>query len=255
MRADTPVYAAMSGGTVPADLDVRAQALKLEHLLNMSSGLDCDDADPASPGNEDKMQEQTEQPDWYRYTLDLKMLRPPGEKARCTAASNPTWPAACWRVRPASPAGRAGGRAPGAPAPVPGLLRALPHAHRRRLHGRRRAAPPARLHEAGPGACSTTAPGRAIASIQQEWSDLATKSHYYSEAYKFHYGYLWWGVDYPYQGRTIRAYFASGNGGQISIAVPELQLAMAFHAGNYNDSGGRKATREYVPQFILPAVQ
>jgi len=88
----------------------------------------------------------------------------------------------------------------------------------------------------------------------KEWSDLATKSHYYSEAYKFHYGYLWWGVDYPYRGSTIRAYFASGNGGQISMAIPELQLAMAFHAGNYNDVGGRKATREYVPEFILPAV-
>ena len=81
----------------------------------------------------------------------------------------------------------------------------------------------------------------------REWSDLATESHYYSDAYKFHYGYLWWGVDYPFQGRTIRAYFASGNGGQISMAIPELQLAMAFHAGNYNDVGGRKATREYVP--------
>lgn len=59
---------------------------------------------------------------------------------------------------------------------------------------------------------------------------------------------------YPYKGRTIRAYFASGNGGQISIAVPDLQLAMAFHAGNYNDVGGRMATRTYVPESILPAV-
>jgi len=33
-----------------------------------------------------------------------------------------------------------------------------------------------------------------------------------------------------------------------------LDLAMAFHAGNYNEASGRKAAREYVPEFILPAV-
>ena len=46
----------------------------------------------------------------------------------------------------------------------------------------------------------------------------------------------------------------SGNGGQISMAIAELDLAMAFHAGNYNEASGRKATREYGPEFILPAV-
>ena len=46
----------------------------------------------------------------------------------------------------------------------------------------------------------------------------------------------------------------SGNGGQISMAIPELDLPKAFHAGNYNEASGRKATREYVPEFILPAV-
>lgn len=46
----------------------------------------------------------------------------------------------------------------------------------------------------------------------------------------------------------------SGNGGQISMAIPELDLAMALHAGNYNEASGRKATREYGPEFILPAV-
>ncbi|HEX6158790.1 MAG TPA: serine hydrolase, partial [Thermoanaerobaculia bacterium] len=75
--ASTKVYAAF--GRTPAD--PRAQKLTLDHLLTMSSGLDCDDSDENSPGNEDRMQEQTEQPDWYRLILDLKMIREPGEKA------------------------------------------------------------------------------------------------------------------------------------------------------------------------------
>ena len=38
------------------------------------------------------------------------------------------------------------------------------------------------------------------------------------------------------------------------MAIPELDLAMALHAGNYNEASGRKATREYLPEFTLPAV-
>lgn len=39
------------------------------------------------------------------------------------------------------------------------------------------------------------------------------------------------------------------------MAIPELQLAMAFHGGNYNDVGYRKYTDEYIPEFILAAVE
>ena len=52
--------------------------MTVEHLLTMSSGLDCDDNNDNSPGNEDVMQEQTKEPDWYRYTMSLPMVRSPG---------------------------------------------------------------------------------------------------------------------------------------------------------------------------------
>ena len=47
----TPVYEAM-GDAAGARNDPRKRALTVEHLLTMSSGLDCDDSDPASRGNE-----------------------------------------------------------------------------------------------------------------------------------------------------------------------------------------------------------
>ncbi len=77
---------------------------------------------------------------------------------------------------------------------------------------------------------------------------------YYFEASKQSYGYLWWVIEYPYKGRNIRAFFADGNGGQVVMAIPELDLVMAFYAGNYNDVGGRTAKSLYVPQYILPAI-
>ena len=72
--------------------------------------------------------------------------------------------------------------------------------------------------------------------------------------YKQHYGYLWWVREYPYKGRTVRAFSAGGNGGQVVMAIPELELVMTFHAGNYNHAGGRKGERVYVPEHILPAI-
>jgi len=68
------------------------------------------------------------------------------------------------------------------------------------------------------------------------------------------YGYLWWVEDYPYQGRTVRAFFAGGNGGQIVMGIPELDLVIAFYGGNYSDRALFVPQWVYVPQYILPAV-
>jgi len=57
--------------------------MTLEHLLTMSSGLVCDD------GNEDKMWDQTEEPDFYRLTLAVPQATPPGENAvYCSVSTN-----------------------------------------------------------------------------------------------------------------------------------------------------------------------
>jgi len=71
----------------------------------------------------------------------------------------------------------------------------------------------------------------------------------------FHYGYLWWSTEYPYAGRSVKAFFAAGNGGQIVLGFPELDLLINFWGGNYNDRPGVVPQRVYVPQFILPAVK
>jgi len=54
----------MNGGSFPADLEPRKRALTLEHLLTMSSGLDCDDADPELTRKRDVVTQQTDEPDW-----------------------------------------------------------------------------------------------------------------------------------------------------------------------------------------------
>jgi CubicO group peptidase (beta-lactamase class C family) len=68
------------------------------------------------------------------------------------------------------------------------------------------------------------------------------------------YGYFWNSVEYPYRGRKLHAYFAGGNGGQIFMGIPELQLVIGFTGGNYADPVLFRAQREFVPQDILPAL-
>jgi CubicO group peptidase (beta-lactamase class C family) len=70
------------------------------------------------------------------------------------------------------------------------------------------------------------------------------------------YGYQWWLIDYPYRNRTVRAFFAGGNGGQIVMGIPELDLVIAFYGCNYSDPPiSFIPQREYVPRYVLTAVQ
>jgi CubicO group peptidase (beta-lactamase class C family) len=245
----TPVYETMDGRAALAGLDPRKRALTVEHLLTMSSGLDCDDAAPASRGNEDTMQDQTAQPDWYRYTLDLPAVRRPGEKAVYGSAN-------------------------------PHLLGGvLARATSRRLPGlfRERLAEPLQVRRY---AMNLTPTGEAYMGggvrlaardflklaqvvldggrwrgrpvVGGEWARRSTSPLY--ELRGLHYGYLWWVADYPWKGRTVRAFFAGGNGGQIALGVPELDLAIAFFGGNYSDPVALVPQRAWVPRYILPAV-
>ncbi len=88
--------------------------------------------------------------------------------------------------------------------------------------------------------------------ISPEWAQKSVAPLY--PLRNLHYGYLWWVADYPYQGRTVRAFFAGGNGGQIVLGVPELDLVISFFGGNYSDPVMFVPQRVYVPQYILPTV-
>jgi CubicO group peptidase (beta-lactamase class C family) len=249
LDVSTPVYRVMNGGSFPAGLEARKQALTVEHLLTMSSGLDCDDRDPASVGNEDTMQEQTAQPDWYRYTLDLRMVRDPGEKA-VYGSANPNLLGGVLA--------RAAGR------PLPELFHDLiaePLGIKRYhlnltptgdayLGGGARFLPRDFMKLGQLMLNGGTWNGRPV--VTPEWCRRATAPRY--DLAGIRYGYLWWISDFPYKGRTVRAFFAGGNGGQAVIGIPELELLVAFYGGNYSDPATYVPQRVYVPKYILPTV-
>ena len=78
---DSPVYSYFPEYKPFANWDERKNKITVRDLLDMTSGLACDDHDPSSAGNEDVMQSQTAQNDWYKFMLDLPMARDPGGEA------------------------------------------------------------------------------------------------------------------------------------------------------------------------------
>jgi CubicO group peptidase (beta-lactamase class C family) len=69
------------------------------------------------------------------------------------------------------------------------------------------------------------------------------------------YGYLLWTFEYPYRGRMVSAAFLSGLGGQVVMVIPELDMVIAGYGGNYGDRAGWTVILEYIPKFILPALE
>jgi CubicO group peptidase (beta-lactamase class C family) len=77
---ETKVVDLLAGLGPFANPDPRKSQITLAHLMTHTAGLACNDNDDASPGNEGTMQTQRQQPNWWKYTLDLPMAHDPGTR-------------------------------------------------------------------------------------------------------------------------------------------------------------------------------
>ena len=82
--ADIPVLALFPDRDV-ANVNQRKEQITLEHLLTMTSGLDCQDSYLYRWAGLNQMRAST---DWVQYVLDLPMVAPPGTRFEyCNGAS------------------------------------------------------------------------------------------------------------------------------------------------------------------------
>jgi CubicO group peptidase (beta-lactamase class C family) len=248
IRTTTPVYQTMLG-SVPRDLDPRKRAMTLEHLISMTAGYNCSGEN--APGDEDVMQQQREELDWYRYSLNVPMLTAPGDTiVYCSIEPNLA----------------AGMLQKIAGEPLPEMFYRLVARPMRmgRYHlflsptgdayggGGHRFLPRDFMKLAQLMLNEGKWEGRQI--ITSEWaakSGAALRNLSRTQTY----GWLWNSMAYDYRGRKVHALFAGGNGGQIFMAIPELELVIAFTGGNYSQAATFTAQREFIPRYILPAIQ
>jgi CubicO group peptidase (beta-lactamase class C family) len=196
------------------------------------------------------MQSQTAEPDWYRYTLNVPMLTAPGDTiVYCSIEPNlaggmlskiagEPLPEMFYRLvaRPLkmsnyhlalTPTGEAYGGGGHHFLPRDFLKLAQLMVNEGRWNGRQ---------------IISRAWARTSGSALRNLSRIQQ------------YGWLWNSVEYPYKGAKVRAFFAGGNGGQIFMGIPALDLVIGFTGGSYADPALFIPQRMIVPERILPAV-
>ncbi len=263
---DTPILPLFANRGPIANSDPRKAWITLGQIMTHTSGLACDDNDENSPGAEETMQRQPGQPDWARYTLDLPMVHDPGTRyayasggmnlagAAIATAAHAWIPELFerivatplqfgewhWNLMP-NHEGYLGGGAHLRPRDLLKLGQA--YLEGGTWKGRR-------IVSADWVRESTR--GRAAVNPATTGLDSTTFAKYYGEGAD---GYAWHPQSLKVGERTLQEYEANGNGGQILMVIPELDLAVVVTAGNYGQGALYTIRQRIVAQGILPGVR
>jgi CubicO group peptidase (beta-lactamase class C family) len=223
------------------------EKITIRDLLNMRSGLDADDTDPASPGNEDRLDDSK---DWIQSAYAVPMKRAPGQTyLYCSLNAFLT----------------------GA------IVENTTHVHLDEFvqqhlflplgiqHYQWRHVPVDRT--TGQGNLSISA--RDAAAIGQlmlndgvvngyrifshEWIDRSMAQQvpiHDSDPYADFYGYMWYTRAEPIGDHTVPVHFASGNGGNKIYIVPSLQMVVAITSSAYNKSWGQRRSQDILLKIL-----
>ncbi|MFI5371252.1 MAG: serine hydrolase domain-containing protein [Candidatus Eisenbacteria bacterium] len=247
---ESTVFSMMAGRGRFANDDPRKARITVGHLLTHTSGLACDDNDDDSPGNEDTMQRQTGA-GWWTYVLDLPMAFEPGTHyAYCSGGMNLVggalevatrrWIPEYFDSTVARPLGFATyhyNLMPDGEGYLGGGVQLRP----------RDLLKLGRVYLDG-GVWH----GRRI--VDSTWvrrsTRLQTGGTLGTDGYAWHLNVLKCGD------REYREFEANGNGGQMLIVLPELDMSVVFTAGDYQAASVWTRFRsELVPQRIIAAIR
>jgi len=233
-----------------ANWDDRKAQITVQHLLNMSSGLDANDSDRNSVAAEGNYQMQTGQPDWTKFALDAPMVADPGSQIVYGGAN---------------------------PLILGGILQAVLEepvewfAHRylfgplgvqeyRFFHD------PAGVLYGGGGMYMRPRDMAKFGQLyldggvwngerlmSEEWvRESLEKRGRIVNRWENEYGYLWWHSTIQMGDRTVESVEARGAGGQYIYVVPSLEMVVVITSGNYRN-GRYRQPEEIMERFILPA--
>ncbi len=220
--------------------------IQTRHLLTMSSGLDCDDFNWRSKGQEDRLYRTQ---DWVASFLALPPVHAPGEVARyCTAGVIALGEV----IAQASGMGFSDFADDALFGPLG-------------IHNYRWARFDNDEKVDTGGHLLLTPQGMAKLGllvlqegqweghqlISREWIQESTQPQ--TQVRDTPYGYLWWMDTLPYGEKRVKVIWASGNGGQLIFIVPEYDLVAVFTAGFYN-SDKTAVVFDIFYRSILPSV-
>ncbi len=263
--ADRTVERVLSEAGVTPTSEV-TNAITLGDLMTYTSGLDCA-ADDSSAGSEERMWTQDQEPNYWRFTARLEQLHPPGIRyAYCSGSANLVGAALVAFGK--EPVHALFDRLIARPLGFEPYHFALSPDGQGYLGGGMYMRPRDVLKVGALFTGGGEWNGAQI--IRPDWIFRSTLGRFpitpettglSREQFENNYiggkqAYIW-REDAVTSGETsYRIVEASGNGGQLLIIVPELDLAVVFTGGNYRD--GRVWNRwrdEFLGKHIIPAMQ
>ncbi len=220
--------------------------ITIEHLLTMSSGMDCNDWDKKSAGQEDKLYKKK---NWYDFMAALPMVRNPGsESYYCTGGvmvltrileltSGMDWrlQADEYLFKPMGITDVEYGHT--SKKKMPGA------SHRLYMRPRDVAKLGQLVLKWGQWKGKQLAPAAWIEQISFRKTQISGLD----------YSYLWWKLPFKKNGKKVDATCATGNGGQYILIFPEYDLVAVFTGGAYN-SQEDKLPFAIVNKVILPSL-
>lgn len=256
-----PAVFASHGKKVPPEKSL----ITLEHFLTYTSGLDTSE-DSNSAGSEDRLWEQRKE-DFWLYTARLPVLHPPGKLYAYSSASANMVGAALEQVT-STPVNEFFHEAIAKPLNFSTYHWNLTPNGKSYLGGGVYMRPRDILKIGALYAANGKWQNKQL--IPQEWVSLSTTTKINitpqttgltEEEFSNNYsadgqGYIWSVKEILAGNNAYRSYTASGNGGQMIIVVPDLELAVVFTGGNYRMfSVWGKWRQQIVGDFIIPALK
>jgi CubicO group peptidase (beta-lactamase class C family) len=225
------------------NVDDRKRSIRIVNVLNMQTGLDCDDGRESSPGNETHMYRRD---DWIKYVLGVPMQAAPGTTTSyCSGGVT---------VLGSIIAARAGSRLEDFARTY--LLAPLNMSDVRWLHSplgvtNASSAIQLRPRDAAKFGNLFLNGGRwnGVPVVPQAWVERSAQT---STAIRGEsYGWLWWKSHFQVNGAVQPGMYASGNGGNLILVLPGELLVVVITASNYYRNSN---SMSFYRDAILPTV-
>ncbi|WP_241507254.1 serine hydrolase domain-containing protein [Aquimarina sediminis] len=242
---DDPITKYLKNPVAKKNLDTRKDKITIRHLITMSTGLDCNDWDKNSKGQEDKVYKKK---DWLQYTLDLPMINDPGTVSDycsmgvllmseiISQASGMTIDKFAQEhlFRPLDINNVSWGHTAN--------KKVIPSAKRINMTPRDMAKIGKLILQEGLWNDQQI--------VSKKWIEEATTPK--TKITGIDYGFLWWNIPFRLDNNVYTSKTATGNGGQYIIVFPKLSIIAVFTGGAYN-SQEDKLPFAIIKDVFLPA--
>jgi CubicO group peptidase (beta-lactamase class C family) len=223
------------------------EKIEVKDLLNMRSGLDADDEDSSTPGNEDRLDESS---DWMRAVYAIPLKRTPGERYLYCSVNAFLTGAIIENAARTSLDDFASAH----------LFRPLNiqsfhwrHVPVNRTTGQGNLEISARDGAALGQLMLNDGVVDGLRIVSHDWVAKSLASQVPirdSDPYADFYGYMWYTKAEPIGDRKVMVHFASGNGGNKIYIVPSLHMVVAITSSAYGSRWGQRRSQDILFKIL-----